>query len=316
MRTFWCDEHVLDRDDRPARAPRSPRAARARSRRAAPPSRDPPARSARRTRRSASSPPTLVDHAVAADAAAGIEAEDAHARPYRGALTAANSCALLPSAVPALPSPSPHCLASDRRQDPRTPRQTPPELFWNAPQSLSRRLSWRARRLGGHPRRTPLQGTPHARRTDTPARERAPKIAVPMRTWVAPHAIATSKSPLMPIDSTGSGAPSASRSAIAQRAQRLEARGRGSSSGGGIVIRPSSADVRRSPAIARASSSAVVERDAALGRLAGDVDREQDRLQRRRALAELGRELDASRPRGRARPGRRPAWPCCAAAGR
>ena len=49
---------------------------------------------------------------------------------------------------------------------------------------------------------------------------RGPKMAVPMRTNVAPSSIATSKSPLMPIESSGSSSASACRSRSARSARK------------------------------------------------------------------------------------------------
>src|SRR3569623_251811 len=108
-----------------------------------------------------------------------------------------------------------------------------------------------------------------------------------MRTCVAPHAIAASKSLLIPIDSTGSGPSSpASRSRSARSASKYR---RGSWSGGGIVIRPSSR-MFGVAATARARGGIGLG-NAALARLTGDIDRDQHRLHAAGTLAQLDREV-------------------------
>ena len=110
-------------------------------------------------------------------------------------------------------------------------------------------------------------------------RQRAPKIAVPTRTCVAPHAIATSKSPHIPIDSTGSGAPSCARGDRGARGARRSTAG----SPRDLPTAAASSSARRAgrsrrPRSRARASSASPRRDAALGRLAREVDREQHRL--------------------------------------
>ena len=94
--------------------------------------------------------------------------------------------------------------------------------------------------------------------------QRSPKIARPTRTIVAPSSIATSKSSLMPIDS--SRRPAASRRARSRR-KYGRAPPAGPAAGSSSGLRPTRCGSRR-----RASSAgSAVGRDAALARLAADV---------------------------------------------
>ena len=104
---------------------------------------------------------------------------------------------------------------------------------------------------------------------------RLPKIAVPTRTSVAPSWIATSKSWLMPIDSSRKRArrchpPPAGRAARAA-ARKYGRACSGSSNHGGSSISPFSRAARQSRA-ARAMPATSVFGGAELGRLAGEVD--------------------------------------------
>ena len=162
------------------------------------------------------------------------------------------------------------------------------------------------------------------RRTASAARgslaSRAPKIAVPTRTSVAPSAIAASRSADMPIDSVSTASPRrGSRvEAIAQRAElRALPRGVGGRLGDAHDAAQPQPRQRRDRARER---QRLRRRDAALRRLAADVDLDADveRRQRRR-----GRAADSARRDLRPVDGlhpvealRRRASPCCSAAGR
>src|SRR6266545_3224515 len=93
------------------------------------------------------------------------------------------------------------------------------------------RLSWFAR---CNMRRCPNHGAPSGRfrGSPDPSGGRSPNRAVPTRTRVAPSSTATSKSAVIPIDSSGRPTPAAS-SAVRRKAARVAS---GSSPGAGIAI--------------------------------------------------------------------------------
>ena len=128
-----------------------------------------------------------------------------------------------------------------------------------------------------------------ALRAHAVAAARAPKIAVPMRTSVAPSAIAASMSSVMPIDSVSAASPAA-RASSRQRAQRRELRALPRRVGRGLAMpmNPRKREPRQRRDRPR-ERHRLARRDAALGRLVADVDLHAD-LQRRAAGRALRRE--------------------------
>ncbi len=123
------------------------------------------------------------------------------------------------------------------------------------------------------------------------AQTRSPKSALPTRTSVAPHATATSRSCVMPMESSGSSPapPCSSRSrASASKYGRAPS---GSSVCGGTVIRPRSTSVRASRRTAASTAASVARLAPGLLRLTPHVHLHEHRERFDRALAQLARQL-------------------------
>ena len=117
----------------------------------------------------------------------------------------------------------------------------------------------------------------------------SPKMAVPMRTMVAPSATAASRSWDMPMDRVSSGKPAARIVAKISRSRRNGARWAvKSSAGSGMAIRPRKFS-RGKAAIAWHSARASVGRATALAGFAGDIHLDTD-LQWRQRGRPLRRE--------------------------
>ncbi len=119
-----------------------------------------------------------------------------------------------------------------------------------------------------------------------PRQDRGPNMAVPIRTIVAPSAIAASRSALIPMDSVSSACPRRLRSASSSRSRRKGARcAVASAAGSGMHIRPFSSR-RGKRATDAASAGSAVGVDTAAGRIDAVPHLQQD-LERRGVMRSL-----------------------------
>ena len=155
---------------------------------------------------------------------------------------------------------------------------------------------------------------------------RSPNSARPTRTIVAPSSMATSKSSVMPIDSSGPSGRAARSQPLAELAQRRERRPRRLRALDQPADRHQPADLERVERGEALQAPRAGRRAAkpGLGRVVVDVDLEQDRIAARRsraahlagqAIEPLG-EPDRVDRLDRPRRPRAPGGPCSTAAGR
>ena len=218
---------------------------------------------------------------------------------------------------------------SDRRVDPREhhpPEDQQPQRDQQRTGSKLARNKPTVRVYQGRPcrpvARAPSRGRRRVRRRPC---GRSPNSARPTRTIVAPSSTATSKSSVMPIDSSGPSGAASSRAAARDSSRRARERRPRILRLGRPAGRPSSGPGRRGRSRPTSAATAVAERrpgaKPGLGRIAVDVDLEQDRDAVARPdlagepVQPLG-ELDRIDRLDRRRTSRAPGGPCSTGAAR